>query len=133
VDRFLAHASAEDRAEFLKYGSFVDDEGRDRALALVLSRLSAPELDAIGIRETGTFSTGWVIAYSDDSNETQRAIEGAFHRSGVTDFGGSTSLGEAGWSVPKDTFFHARRALLDDKECQRLGVVVPTPRFALPR
>lgn len=129
---FYAKASSEELRLFDQLRSTPRREDQDHALELVLLGLSTVELRAIGIRETGPAeATRWVVAYSDNSIETEEAIHSALAKMGIPDCTGYLSLGEAGWAVPKANFLKARHVLIEDPGCQALGVAVVSPQFSI--
>ena len=131
VDRFRARASAEELREYERLRIATDVSSQDRAMEMVLLRLTEGELFEIGITQTGkSGALEWSVAWSADSPEVIRAVKNALDGAGVR-AGASCGRGHCGWYVPCRSFFKARRALLGADKVRALGVQIVTPHVTL--
>lgn len=129
--RFRSRASQEEQQDFDGLVAATDEESRIQALEHVLFKLSTEELFAIGVtasEQSGHIS--WCVAWSRDTNEEAYAIRSALGSVGVGAFG-SCRHGHAGWYVPRQQFFSARRALIDSASVRLLDINVVAPKLKL--
>lgn len=113
LGKFRERASAVEVRDFERLAGAADADSQTQATELVLFKLTADELLQIGIAQTeGHGRYFWSLAAQYESSpETCRAIEQALESAGVG-AGRVMDLGMVGWSVPREQFFAARRALL---------------------
>ena len=113
LTKFRERASPAEVQDFDRLAEATDADSQDRAREMVLFKLTVDELLQIGIAQTeahGRYFWSSAVQYT-PSADTSRAFEQALQRVGVKP-GGMIDLGIVGWSVPREQFFIARRALL---------------------
>ena len=110
--KFRERASAVEIKNFEDLRMASKRDAQDRAIEMVLFKLTADELSQIGILESKDAGfINWLLATSTTFADGGRAFDEALRRVGVTP-AGVMSHGMVGWYVPREQFFDARRALL---------------------
>ena len=110
--KFRAMASASEIQEFERLSAATDSDSQTHAMEMVLFKLTTEELFQIGINQNeydGHFD--WWLATERDGAADDRAFWQALRRVGVSP-SGFHDLSMVGWSVPREQFFKAHRALL---------------------
>jgi len=130
IERFRARATPPEIQEFERLTVAADSESETRATELVLFKLRTDELSQIGIYQTESAGgISWFLASSTRFADGGRAFEQALARVGVSP-GGTMDLGMVGWTVPREQFFPARRALLS-AGLSTNEITIVEPRFTL--
>jgi hypothetical protein len=128
--KFRARSSPAAIHEFERLVAASDSDSQTRAMEAVLFKLTGEELGQIGISQTeasGHFY--WSLATSRGFADDGRAFQQALQSVGVSP-SGFMDLGITGWSVPREQFFTARRALLG-AGLHTNEIAVVEPRFSL--
>jgi hypothetical protein len=128
--KFRARSSPAEIQEFERLAAASDSGSQTHAMETVLFKLTAEELRQIGIGQTeasGHFY--WLLATSRGFADDGRAFQQALQSIGVSP-GGVMDLGIAGWSVPREQSFMARRALLG-AGLHTNEITIVEPRFSL--
>lgn len=113
LSKFRQRASTNEIQSFEELSKGSETGLSDRALELLLFKLTSDELLRVGITQNGTPPhLEWGLASSTRFADGGRAFENALGRVGIQP-GGVLDLGIVGWSVPREKFFLARRAILD--------------------
>ena len=130
IERFRSRATPTEIQQFEHLTTAGDSISETRALELVLFKLKTDELSQIGIAQTESAGhTYWFLASSTHFADGGRAFEQALARVGVSP-GGTMDLGKVGWTVPREQFFAARRALLSAGLSAK-EITIAEPRFTL--
>ncbi len=110
----------------------VGDNANAETLERELFKLSNKELFKLGITQVDQPGhIDWSVAWSDDSDETLKAILDALKPQQIGALA-SCGHGRAGWYVTREEFFKARKALLESQAVYQRGVIVVTPRIRMP-
>jgi len=135
--RFRARASKEDIRRFQALRLSRDLESEERALELVLFKLTPSELMRIGVNQQarvpypgpGPATCLWVFAGASSLDGTQEAVNAVLAHARI-DAGAIGNLGIIHWYGPKEEFFRARRALLAAKDARVRACAVGPPQFS---
>ncbi len=132
--RFRARASAEEVRQFEALRLSKDTLNQERALELVLFKLTGGEWERIGIWVALTVpffgQEQWYVAGGPQNEDTCKAVYEELGRAQIA-AGCSGGCGVMNWIAPKEQFFRARRALLQSKDPRVRGCAVPPPQFSL--
>ena len=132
--RFRARASSQEVRRLVELRTSRKPEDKDRALELVLFKLTEGELERIGIQqhlvEPHVTPYEWVVAHGSSQDGTERAVYDVLEKAQIHPggFGWKYSMT---WSVPRGQFFLTRRALLTARDPRVRRCVVPLPRLQL--
>ena len=130
LKRFRARSSATEIREFDRLVAANDSDSQTHALEIVLFKLTADELLQIGISQDGEAGHyQWAVAESTGFADGGHTFEQALARVGVQ-AGGIIELGIAGYFVPREQFFIARRALLS-AGLRSNEITILEPKFTL--
>ena len=131
--RFRARASAEEVRQFEELRLSKDPLRRERALEIVLFKLTGGEWERIGIRVALTqpyfAHEQWYVASALADEKTSYAVGEVLGRAQVG-FSGVGNCGCMNWGVPKEQFFRARRALLAAKDPRVRACAARPPEFS---
>jgi hypothetical protein len=111
--RFRERASATEIQQFENLAAARDSDEQDRAMEMMLFKMTGDELFQIGITQNGEAGHYvWSLAVqSNPSAEGSRQFEKTLERIGVK-AAGVMALGTVGWYVPRNQFFNAHRAVV---------------------
>jgi hypothetical protein len=131
LERFRSRATPAEIQEFERLSAASDSDSESRALQLVLFKLTGKELFQIGVTEVGQPGRlDWGLAWCRGFSDSGRAFEQALSSVGVS-AGGVYGHGHAGWYVPREQFFTARRALLAATNLHGIELTIVEPKFCL--
>lgn len=132
--RFRARASSEEVRRLAELRTSPKPEDKDRALELVLFKLTEGELERIGIQQLlvqpHVTPYDWVVARGSSEDGTVKAVYDVLEQAQI-DSGGFGWRKIWTWSVPMEQFFRARRALLTARDPGVRRCAVPPPKFSL--
>jgi hypothetical protein len=136
--RFGARASKEELRQLQELRLSRDLESQERALELVLFKLTPSELFRIGVQQQvavmvypspGPVPFPWVCAGAHSVDVITEAVDAVLAHARI-DQGCIGRLGQLGWFAPKEQFFRARRALLAAEDPRVRACAVPPPQFS---
>ncbi len=132
--RFRARASAEELRQVEQLRLAEDAADRERALELVLFKLTGGEWERIGIGVALTVpffgQENWHVASGQYNEDTWNAIGEELGRAKIS-LTGVAHCGVMNWWAPKEQFFRARKVLLQARDPRVRACAVPPPRFQL--
>ncbi len=132
--RFRARASAEEVRQFEALRLSKDTLDQQRALELVLFKLTGGEWERTGVRVALTVpffgQEQWYVASGLYNEDTWHAVSKELGRAQIG-FTGEGHCGCMNWFAPKEQFFRARRALLQAKDPRVRACAVPAPQLSL--
>jgi hypothetical protein len=134
--RFGARASRKELHQLQELRLSRDLESHERALDLVLFRLTPSELFRIGVREQilvtedgESIHGSWFVAHGHCYEGIPEAVNAVLSNARI-DWGSAGMCGGIDWVVPKEQFFRARRALLGAKDPRVRACAARPPQFS---